>query len=75
MFNKLVYRLTKILVHDYVDNTHKNVIKCSKVPFGYFDNKFIAEEFIRKHNHDTNCFFILNHTFLTLFMVANPKTI
>ena len=59
MLNKLIYRLTKILVHDYVDNTHKNVIKCSKVPFGYFDNKFSAEEFIRKHNHDTNCFFIL----------------
>ena len=59
MFNKLVYRLTKILVHDYADETHKNVIECSKVPFGYFDYKFIAEEFIRKHNHDTNCFFIL----------------
>ena len=56
MFNKLVYRLTKILVHDYVDETHKNVIECSKVPFGYFDYKFIAEEFIRKHNHNTNCF-------------------
>ena len=25
MFNKLVYRLTKILVHDYVDETHKNL--------------------------------------------------
>ena len=59
MFNKLIYRLTKILVHDYVDNTRKNVIECSKVPFGYFDSKMSVEKFMKKHNHDTNCFFIL----------------
>lgn len=59
MFNKLIYRLTKILVHDYVDDSHKNIIECSKVPFGYFDSKMSVEKFIRKHNHDTNCFFIL----------------
>ena len=59
MLNKLIYRLTKILVHDYVDGTCKNVIECSKVPFGYFDSKMSVEKFMRKHNHDTNCFFIL----------------
>lgn len=59
MLNKLIYRLTKILVHDYVDNTHKNVIECSKVPFGYFDSIMSVEKFMKKHNHDTNCFFIL----------------
>lgn len=59
MLNKLIYRLTKILVHDYADDSHKNVIECSRMPFGYFDNKLSVEKFMRKHNHDTNCFFIL----------------
>lgn len=56
MLNKLIYELTKVRVYDYVD---ENEIRCRSIRFGYFDTVIAAEDFIRKHNHDENCFFIM----------------
>lgn len=59
MLNKLIYRLTKIIANEYADDSDKNIIECSRTPFGFFDSRIHAQRFIVKHNHDNNCFFIL----------------
>lgn len=52
-----IYQLTKVII--YSEDKTENKIYCSSVPFGYFENTILAEEFIRKHNKAKNCFFIL----------------
>ena len=55
MIGKLIYELTKVLVYDYVD---ENTIECHSIKSGFFESQIDAEGYIRKHNHDKNCFFI-----------------
>ena len=56
MLNKLIYRLTKNIANEYADDSDKNIIECSRTPFGFFDSRIHAQRFIVKHNHDNNCF-------------------
>lgn len=58
MFNKLIYELIKVYVYDYTDSS-ETCIECNERSSGFFDNLLNAEDYIRKHNHDTNCFFIM----------------
>ena len=67
MLNKLIYELTKVYVYDYAEKSRKFKIDCSSRPSGFFDSVISVEEFIRKHNHDNNCFFICRS------YVFNPK--
>lgn len=58
MYSKLIYKLTKILVYDYVEGSDKNQINCYSIGYGFFDNPLNVIYFIHKHNKDKNCFFI-----------------
>ena len=54
MISNVIYELKKVFVYDYVDD---NTIECHCIKSGYFSSHLEAEAFIRKHNHDKNCFF------------------
>ena len=58
MLNKLIYKLSKVYVYDYVEKSRNLKIECKETRYGYFDSIIAVESFIRKHNHDDNCFFI-----------------
>lgn len=59
MLSELVYELTRVDLDKYKHRSRKNIIECSERRFGFFRSQMKAEEFIRKHNKNKNCFFIL----------------
>ena len=67
MINKMIYELTQIEVYDYVEGSYKTQIQCHSMLAGYFMSQLNAEDFIKKHNDENNCFFILRT------YVLNPK--
>lgn len=56
MNSTIIYELRKVTVYDFAD---ENRIDCNEYHFGFFEGIMTAESFIRKHNHEHNCFFIM----------------
>lgn len=55
--DNLVYEMKKVSL--VKEKSSETFIKCETSPYGYFSSVFKATKFIRMHNKDRNCFFIM----------------
>lgn len=54
---KFIYNIVQILLED---KSNEFTINTRKVHYGYFSSLFEAARFIRKHNKEKNCFFVID---------------
>ena len=51
-----IYELIRV---ELVEQINDNTIDCSQLPSGFFDSDILLRDFIRKHEHKKNVFFIV----------------